>query len=48
MPRLVDLPMPNTYLRLMLRATGAAERVLAGTGLTVAALAQDGFITVGQ
>jgi len=48
MTSITDLPMPNTYLRLMVRTTRDAPRLLAGTGLTADALAEERSITVGQ
>lgn len=48
MPNVADLPMPNTYLRVTARTSGDVVRLLAGTGLSADALAEEGSITVAQ
>ena len=48
MPGIADLPMPNTYLRFMVRSIHDVPRLLAGTGLTPDALSEERTITVAQ
>ncbi|MCP5202168.1 MAG: AraC family transcriptional regulator ligand-binding domain-containing protein [Gammaproteobacteria bacterium] len=49
MSAIAQLPMPNTYVKLMTQATDDPERLLAGTGISVSeALDGDGPITVQQ
>jgi AraC-like DNA-binding protein len=48
MSQVAELPMPNTYVQLMVRATRDVPRLLAGTGLTPGMLTEGRSITVAQ